>query len=66
MQPLPHIPSRTSIDLRGNRILLTGAYSGIGEVAAQKLAVEGALDVVAPRALNGILERETTRMGQRR
>ncbi|MBJ7387684.1 MAG: short-chain dehydrogenase, partial [Mycolicibacterium sp.] len=34
MRPMPRRPARTSIDLRGKRILLTGASSGIGAVAA--------------------------------
>jgi NAD(P)-dependent dehydrogenase (short-subunit alcohol dehydrogenase family) len=41
----------TKIDLVGKRVLLTGASSGIGEVAAEKLARRGAiLAVVARRA----------------
>jgi NAD(P)-dependent dehydrogenase (short-subunit alcohol dehydrogenase family) len=42
MRPMPHLPARTTVDLRGKRILLTGASSGIGAVAAAKLAAEGA------------------------
>ncbi|CAN5133368.1 hypothetical protein BH09ACT8_BH09ACT8_07530 [soil metagenome] len=42
MRPIPHRPVRTSADLRDKRILLTGASSGIGAVAARKLAAEGA------------------------
>ncbi len=34
MRPLPRPPTRTSVDLRGKRVLLTGASSGIGAVAA--------------------------------
>ncbi|MFB1297080.1 SDR family oxidoreductase [Mycobacterium sp. pW049] len=49
MRPLPHLPARTSIDLRGKRILLTGASSGIGEAAAEKLAARGATMIVVAR-----------------
>lgn len=42
MRPLPHVRSNSRIDIRGKRILLTGASSGIGAVAAQKLAAHGA------------------------
>jgi NAD(P)-dependent dehydrogenase (short-subunit alcohol dehydrogenase family) len=42
MRPMPRWPAGTTLDLRGKRILLTGASSGIGAVAAQKLAAEGA------------------------
>jgi NAD(P)-dependent dehydrogenase (short-subunit alcohol dehydrogenase family) len=46
MRPLPRITSRAPLDLRGKRILLTGASSGIGAVAAGKLAEQGA-EVIA-------------------
>jgi NAD(P)-dependent dehydrogenase (short-subunit alcohol dehydrogenase family) len=49
MRPLPHPPVRTSVDLRGKRILLTGASSGIGAVAARKLAAEGATVIAVAR-----------------
>jgi NADP-dependent 3-hydroxy acid dehydrogenase YdfG len=42
MRPVPRLPARSVVDLRGKRILLTGASSGIGAVAACKLAAEGA------------------------
>jgi NAD(P)-dependent dehydrogenase (short-subunit alcohol dehydrogenase family) len=49
MRPLPHLPVRTSVELRGKRILLTGASSGIGAVAARKLAAEGATVIAVAR-----------------
>ncbi len=49
MRPLPRWPARASVDLRGKRILLTGASSGIGAVAAQKLAAEGATVIAVAR-----------------
>jgi NAD(P)-dependent dehydrogenase (short-subunit alcohol dehydrogenase family) len=40
---------RDPVDLKGKRILLTGASSGIGEAAAEKFARRGAIVVVAAR-----------------
>ncbi|MCV7086459.1 SDR family oxidoreductase [Mycolicibacter hiberniae] len=42
MRPMPRWRGTSPIDLRGKRVLLTGASSGIGAVAARKLAAEGA------------------------
>lgn len=42
-------PDRDNVDLKGKRILLTGASSGIGEAAAQKFARRGATVAVAAR-----------------
>jgi NAD(P)-dependent dehydrogenase (short-subunit alcohol dehydrogenase family) len=47
-QLLPR-PDRDPVDLRGKRILLTGASSGIGEAAAAKFARRGAVVAVAAR-----------------
>jgi NAD(P)-dependent dehydrogenase (short-subunit alcohol dehydrogenase family) len=49
MRPLPGWSARASVDLRGKRILLTGASSGIGAVAAQKLAATGATVIAVAR-----------------
>jgi NAD(P)-dependent dehydrogenase (short-subunit alcohol dehydrogenase family) len=52
----------TNIDLRGKRILVTGASSGIGEAGAEQLAATGAtVSVVARRAdrLTALVERIT-------
>lgn len=60
-------PRRTDIDLRDKRVLLTGASSGIGEVAAEKFAAAGAeVIVVARRAdlLADLAERITTSGGR--
>ena len=42
-------PNRDPVDLRGKRILITGASSGIGEAGAEKLARAGAKVVVVAR-----------------
>jgi NAD(P)-dependent dehydrogenase (short-subunit alcohol dehydrogenase family) len=42
-------PNRDPIDLKGKRILVTGASSGIGEAGAEKLARAGAKVVVVAR-----------------
>lgn len=66
MRPLPRRASRAPIDLRGKRILLTGASSGIGEVAAEKLADRGATVIVVARRenlLQGVADRITARGG---
>nr|WP_123027771.1 SDR family oxidoreductase [Mycolicibacterium stellerae] len=49
MRPMPRWSARATVDLRGRRILLTGASSGIGAVAAQKLAAEGATVICVAR-----------------
>jgi NAD(P)-dependent dehydrogenase (short-subunit alcohol dehydrogenase family) len=49
MRPLPQWRDRPTVDLRGKRVLLTGASSGIGAVAAGKLAAEGATVIAVAR-----------------
>ena len=49
MRPMPRLPARTPLDLRGKRILLTGGSSGIGAVGAEKLAAEGASLILVAR-----------------
>jgi NAD(P)-dependent dehydrogenase (short-subunit alcohol dehydrogenase family) len=49
MRPMPRLPARTTVDLRGKRVLLTGASSGIGAVAAEKFAAEGATIIAVAR-----------------
>ena len=49
MRPELHLPTSTSVELRGKRILLSGASSGIGEAAAAKFAAEGATVIVVAR-----------------
>ena len=57
MRPPLTLPNlrRTDIDLRGKRILLTGASSGIGEAAAEKFAAAGA-EVIAVARRAELLE----------
>ena len=65
MRPVPRWPARTSVDLHGKRILLTGASSGIGAVAALEFAAQGATIIAVARRLgllDDVLERETVRM----
>jgi NAD(P)-dependent dehydrogenase (short-subunit alcohol dehydrogenase family) len=53
-------PGRDRVELKGKRILLTGASSGIGEAAAEKFARRGATVVVAARRqelLDALVER---------
>jgi NAD(P)-dependent dehydrogenase (short-subunit alcohol dehydrogenase family) len=49
MRPLPRLPARSTVELSGKRVLLTGASSGIGAVAAGKLAAEGASIIAVAR-----------------
>ncbi|ULE34143.1 SDR family oxidoreductase [Mycobacterium sp. IDR2000157661] len=62
-------PGREIVDLRGKRILLTGASSGIGEAAAEKFARRGATVVVAARRrelLDALVHRITEAGGDAR
>lgn len=49
MRPPLGVPSRTRIPLRGKRVLVTGASSGIGEAGAEAFAAEGAEVIVVAR-----------------
>jgi NAD(P)-dependent dehydrogenase (short-subunit alcohol dehydrogenase family) len=54
------------VDLRGKRILITGASSGIGETAAEKLAAEGATVICVARReplLRALVDRIAARGG---
>jgi len=67
MRPLPRLPSRSPIDLRGKRILVTGASSGIGAAAAEKLAAQGAVMIIVARRAELLAEvsgRITARGGE--
>ncbi|MGB3233216.1 MAG: SDR family oxidoreductase [Mycobacterium sp.] len=69
MRPLPRWPARSAVDLVGKRILLTGGSSGIGAVAAEKLAAEGATVIVVARRqalLAEVVDRITSAGGQAR
>ncbi len=58
---LQYRPDRAVVDLKGKRILLTGASSGIGEAAAEKLARRGAV-VVAVARRQDLLDALVTRI----
>ena len=63
---LLHRPTGTSVDLRGKRVVLTGASSGIGEAAAELFGDEGATVVVVARRqdlLESVAQRITARGG---
>jgi NAD(P)-dependent dehydrogenase (short-subunit alcohol dehydrogenase family) len=63
---LLHRPTGTSVHLRGKRVVLTGASSGIGEAAAELFADEGATVVVVARRqdlLEAVAQRITARGG---
>ena len=62
-------PNRDVVDLKGKRILLTGASSGIGEAGAEKLARHGATVVVVARRqelLDAVAARITAEGGDAR
>lgn len=54
-------PNRETFSLTGKRVLLTGASSGIGEAAAEKLARRGAM-VVAVARRQDLLDQLVTRI----
>jgi NAD(P)-dependent dehydrogenase (short-subunit alcohol dehydrogenase family) len=61
--------SRGDVDIAGKRILLTGASSGIGEAAAEKLAARGATVVAVARRqelLDDLVARITSAGGDAR
>ena len=63
---LLHRPTGTRVDLRGKRVVLTGASSGIGEAAAELFADERATVVVVARRqdlLESVAQRITARGG---
>lgn len=69
MRPPLSPPTRTNIDLRGKRILLTGASSGIGEAAAEKFAKAGAHVIAVARRvelLDALVARITAAGGDAR
>jgi NAD(P)-dependent dehydrogenase (short-subunit alcohol dehydrogenase family) len=62
-------PNRDVVDLKGKRILLTGASSGIGEAGAEKLARHGATVAVVARRqelLDAVAARITAEGGDAR
>ncbi|MEV0673496.1 SDR family oxidoreductase [Mycobacterium sp. NPDC050441] len=63
------LQARGDIDIAGKRILLTGASSGIGEVAAEKFAAKGATVVAVARRqelLDDLVGRITAKGGDAR
>ncbi|HNM84115.1 MAG TPA: SDR family oxidoreductase [Mycobacterium sp.] len=63
---LPRLPGTRRMDLRGKRVLLTGASSGIGEAAAEKFADAGATVIAVARRqelLDALAARITGRGG---
>jgi NAD(P)-dependent dehydrogenase (short-subunit alcohol dehydrogenase family) len=63
MRPPLSAPNRTRIPLRGKRVLITGASSGIGEAGAERFAAEGA-EVIAVARRADLLDALTERIAQ--
>jgi NAD(P)-dependent dehydrogenase (short-subunit alcohol dehydrogenase family) len=61
MRPPLRVPSSTNIDLRGKRVLITGASSGIGESGAELFAAAGA-EVIAVARRADLLEALSARI----
>lgn len=65
-QLLVYRPAAKPVDLRGKRVLLTGASSGIGEAAAEQFAARGATVVAVARRkdlLDAVVEKITAAGG---
>lgn len=63
MRPPLRVPSTVNIDLRGKRVLITGASSGIGEAGAERFAKEGAEVIVVARRAD-LLDDLVTRIAE--
>lgn len=64
MRPPLRMPTTTRIDLRGKRVLITGASSGIGEAGAERFARAGASVIVVARRAD-LLENLAGRIAER-
>lgn len=63
LRPPLTVPNRTRIRLRGKRVLITGASSGIGEAGAEQFAAAGAEVIVVARRAE-LLEELTERIAE--
>ncbi len=61
MRPPHSVPTRTRIPLRGKRVLITGASSGIGAAGAEQFAAHGA-EVIAVARRGDLLDEITARI----
>ncbi len=64
MRPPLSVAGRTRITLRGKRVLVTGASSGIGEAGAEAFAAEGAEVIVVARRAD-LLDEVAARIADR-